>query len=125
MEGPEENPRGGRRYGATVDSGFIRKRNRTERPRAIGGRSLFKKESVFRRPQGGQNQVREGTRRFRRALGGVMLCLEEETEGRGFQDKEEKWGARCPPGAPLRLIPVSFESGTARSARGLSEEGAF
>ena len=43
----------------------------------------------------GQNQVREGTRRFRRAVGGVMLCLEEETEGRGFQDKEEKSGRVC------------------------------
>ena len=32
----------------------------------------FPEKFVFRRPQGGQNQVREGTPRFRRALGGVL-----------------------------------------------------
>ena len=26
-----------------------------------------------------------------------MLCLEEEMEGRGFQDKEEEWGGAAPP----------------------------
>ena len=32
----------------------------------------FPEKSVFRRQKGGQNQVREGTPRFRRALGGVV-----------------------------------------------------
>ena len=41
MEGPRKKTREG--GAATVDSGFIRKRNRAERPRAIGGRSLLRK----------------------------------------------------------------------------------
>ena len=35
------------------------------------------------------------------ALGAVMLRLEEETEGRGIQDKEEKWGGAAPPTPPV------------------------
>ena len=54
-------------------------------------------ESVLRRPQGGQNQVREGTPRFRRALRKVLgRRLEKETEGKTRKGK----GGRCPPPNP-------------------------
>ena len=124
MEGP---PKKTREWGAaTVDSGFIRKRNRTERPRANGGRSFFKKESVFRRPQRDQNQVRDGTPRFRGALGGVMLCFEEETERReeSFKTRRRNGGGAAPR-APLRLIPVSFESGTRGAPEGYRRKELF
>ena len=68
---------------ATVDSDFIRKRNRAERPRAIGGGNLLRKRITMEGPprKGLRPFSRfmqwKGSRRrlprFRRAFGGVML----------------------------------------------------